>query len=170
MFTLQSSFVINSLSFSAPVRQAATFSHLNNKRRYLDIVIPNDWTIDLPQTQTRLLWQVMNTSVHIQLPPVPPLYNVQCTSKAPLSYNLYLPNTRHSDASPPPLLRQSWVEEQYSARRPLYPPSEEKSIPRAIFQASHCSNDTSLRTQHMPKIPEQVVLSHAAQFAGHLVT
>ena len=47
---------------------------------------------------------------------------------------------------------------------------EEKSIPWDIFQASHCSNDTSLRTQHMPKMPEQVVLSHAAQFAGHLVT
>ena len=61
-------------------------------------------------------------------------------------------------------------EQQFPARRPLYPPLEEKSIPWDIFQASHCSNDTSLRTQHMPKMPEQVVLSHAAQFAGHLVT
>ena len=43
------------------------------------------------------------------------------------------------------------------------------SIPRAIFQGSHSSNDTSLRTEHMPPMPEQVVLSHA-EFARHVVT
>ena len=67
-----------------------------------------------------------------------------------------------------PFLRQSWVEQQYPARRPQYPPSDE-SIPRAIFQGSQCSNDTSLRTQHVPPMPEQVVLSHA-ELAHHLVT
>ena len=43
------------------------------------------------------------------------------------------------------------------------------SIPRAIFQGRPCSNDTSLRTQHVLAIPEQAVLSHA-EFVCHFVT
>ena len=43
------------------------------------------------------------------------------------------------------------------------------SIPRAIFQGRPCSNDTSLRTQHVLAIPEQAVLSHA-EFVCHLLT
>ena len=43
------------------------------------------------------------------------------------------------------------------------------SIPRAIFQGRPCSNDTSLRTQHVLAIPEQTALSHA-EFVCHLVT
>ena len=88
------------------------------------------------------------------------LSHINFTSQKPI---MVMPPHRHL-----PFLRQSWVEQQYPARRPQYPPSDE-SIPRAIFQASHCSNDTSLRTQHMPTMPEQVVLSHA-KFAGHVLT
>ena len=43
------------------------------------------------------------------------------------------------------------------------------SIPRAIFQGRPCSNDTSLRTQHVLAIPEQAVLSHA-EFVRHFIT
>ena len=78
-------------------------------------------------------------------------------------------NMRYGDASPPPLLRQSWVEQQYPAGRPSPQYPHRASIPRAIFQGSHCSNDTSLRTEHMPPMPEQVVLSHA-ECARHVVT
>ena len=55
---------------------------------------------------------------------------------------------------------------QHDDPAPISPPPHRASIPRAIFQGSHCSNDTSLRTQHMPPMPEQVVLSHA-EFDGH---
>ena len=66
--------------------------------------------------------------------------------------------------------RQSWAELQYPVRRPpISLIGRGASIPRAIFQGRPCSNDTSLRTQHVLAIPEQAVLSHA-EFVCHFVT
>ena len=66
--------------------------------------------------------------------------------------------------------RQSWAELQYPVRRPqISLIGRGASIPRAIFQGRPCSNDTSLRTQHVLAILEQAVLSHA-EFVCHLVT